>query len=146
MIFNVYHTPKNAHGLLQRRKIRLIEGNAKCRYLKFFTCTGTLWQVFYLSVSAPLLGFGVEKQFCRFGIWSNIQCITPVEALQPARSPPPSCYTLYKYSTWTPVLIHTGKGGGELTREKARGATVHKGSPVENTNMTDCIANLYKLY
>ncbi len=29
-----------------RRKIRLIEGNAKCRYLKKFTCKGTLRQVF----------------------------------------------------------------------------------------------------
>jgi hypothetical protein len=32
-----------------RRKIRLIERNAKCRYLKELTCKGTLWQVFYLS-------------------------------------------------------------------------------------------------
>ncbi len=24
------------------------------------------------------------------------------------------------------ILIHTGKGGGELTREKIRGAIVHK--------------------
>jgi hypothetical protein len=32
-----------------RRKIRLIECNAKCRYLKKLTCKGTLRQVFYLS-------------------------------------------------------------------------------------------------
>ncbi len=32
-----------------RRKIRLIESNAKCRYLKILTCKGTLRQVFYLS-------------------------------------------------------------------------------------------------
>jgi hypothetical protein len=32
-----------------RRKIRLIECNAKCRYLTKFTCKGTLPQVFYLS-------------------------------------------------------------------------------------------------
>jgi hypothetical protein len=32
-----------------------------------------------------------------------------------------------------------GEGVGELTREKVRGATVHK---VENTNMTDCISSL----
>jgi hypothetical protein len=36
-------------------------------------------------------------------------------------------YTVY-------VLIHTGKGEGELTREKVRRA-----KPVENTNMTDRI-------
>ncbi len=34
---------------LNRRKIRLIESNAKCRYLKKFTCKWTLRQVFYLS-------------------------------------------------------------------------------------------------
>jgi hypothetical protein len=32
-----------------RRRNRLIERNAKCRYLKNFTCKGTLRQVFYLS-------------------------------------------------------------------------------------------------
>jgi hypothetical protein len=32
-----------------RRKIRLIESNAKCRYLKQFTCKRTFRQVFYLS-------------------------------------------------------------------------------------------------
>ncbi len=31
------------------RKIRLIKCNAKCRYLKKFTCKGTLRQVFYLK-------------------------------------------------------------------------------------------------
>jgi hypothetical protein len=33
-------------NLLNRRKIRLIEGNAKCRYLKKFTCKGTWRKVF----------------------------------------------------------------------------------------------------
>jgi hypothetical protein len=28
--------------LLRRRKVRLIESNAKCRYLKKLTCEGTL--------------------------------------------------------------------------------------------------------
>jgi hypothetical protein len=37
------------------RKIRLIESNAKCCYLKKFTCKGTLRQVFYLSETPPLL-------------------------------------------------------------------------------------------
>jgi hypothetical protein len=32
-----------------RRKIRLIESNEKCRYLKKLTWKGTLRQVFYLS-------------------------------------------------------------------------------------------------
>jgi hypothetical protein len=33
------------HGLSVRRKIRLIEGNANCRHLKYVFCKGT-WQVF----------------------------------------------------------------------------------------------------
>jgi hypothetical protein len=41
---------------MNRRKIRLIECNAKCRYLKKLTCTGILGQVFYLS--EPLLSYG----------------------------------------------------------------------------------------
>ncbi len=41
---------------VMRRKIRLIECNAKCRYLKKSTCKVTLRQVFYLSeVSSPPL-------------------------------------------------------------------------------------------
>ncbi len=38
-----------------RRKIILIESNAKCRYLKKVTGKGTLWQVFYLSHTPPPL-------------------------------------------------------------------------------------------
>jgi len=38
------------------------------------------------------------------------------------------------------ILIQTGMGGGELTREKVRRAIDTK--PVENTNMTDCISNI----
>jgi hypothetical protein len=36
-------------SLSPRRKIRLIERNAKCRYLKKLTCKGTLRQLIYLS-------------------------------------------------------------------------------------------------
>ncbi len=35
-----------ARGEGGRRKIKIIESNAKCRYLKKFTCKGTTWQVF----------------------------------------------------------------------------------------------------
>ncbi len=36
------------------------------------------------------------------------------------------------------IIIHTVKGGGELTREKFREAIVHKAG--RNINMTDCIS------
>ncbi len=37
----------------------------------------------YLSEapSPPRFLFGVVKQFCRFGIWSNTQCVTSEDAL-----------------------------------------------------------------
>ncbi len=41
----------------KRREIRLIESNAKCRYLKKITCKGTLRQVFIRLRPPPLLGF-----------------------------------------------------------------------------------------
>jgi hypothetical protein len=47
------------HDGRARRKIRLIECNAKFRYIKKFTCKGTLRQVFYLSEapSPPLTSY-----------------------------------------------------------------------------------------
>jgi hypothetical protein len=41
----------------ERRKIRLIESNAKCRYLKKVICKGTLPQAFICMRPLPLLGF-----------------------------------------------------------------------------------------
>ncbi len=40
-----------------RREIRLIESNAKCRYLKKLACKGTLRQEFICLRPPPLLGF-----------------------------------------------------------------------------------------
>jgi hypothetical protein len=56
------------------------------------------------------------------------------EAPSPPMTPYPPSYTLYM-STY-----REGGRGGELTREKVRGAIVHK--PGRNTNMTDCISSL----
>jgi hypothetical protein len=90
-------------------------------------------KVFIYLRPPPLIGFfGVVKQFCRFGIWSNTQCITPEYALH-ITPPPPVTHCLY-----IPVLIHTGKwgGGGGVNWREGRGALV------ENTNMTNCISSL----
>jgi hypothetical protein len=46
------------------RKIRLIESNAKCRYLKKFTCEGTLRQVFICL--SPILAIGKNCSLVSF--------------------------------------------------------------------------------
>ncbi len=76
------------------RKIRLIECNAKCRYLNKLTSKGTFQQVFFLSEarSPPMIPY----------------------------SPPHAVYV------YTVHLFTHGSVGGELTKEKVRGAIVHK--------------------
>ncbi len=86
----------------RRRKIRLIESNAKCRHLKKLICKGTLRQ------------------------------------RPEAHNIPPPLHTVYVY---TVILIHTGKGGGELYQRKGYRGNRSQ-SWVENTNMTDCIFSL----
>jgi hypothetical protein len=89
--------PGNTWG---RRKIRLIESNAKCHYLKKLTCKGTLRQLFYLS-----------------------------EARSLAPSPySPSPYTLYTCIQRMYLFTQErgAMGRGELTREKVRAAIVHQ--------------------
>ncbi len=75
--------------------------------------------------SPPRFMFGMLKQFCKFGIWSNPQCLNPVDALHTTWSnPPPPCYTLYKY---IPLYFFTqGRGGGQPVTEKVRRALVYK--------------------
>jgi hypothetical protein len=79
------------------RKIRLIECNAKCRYLKKLICKGTLRQMFYLPEA-------------------------PSPPMTPYSASPYTLYTCIQY-----FYSHREVGeGGELTREKVRGAIVHK--------------------
>ncbi len=89
------------------------------------TRKGTLRQV--SGVPSPPRFCRVAKQFCRFGIWSNTQCITPVYALHITPSPLPpvthciECIDLYN------VHIQTGKGGGkEVNLRERRGPLVYK--------------------
>jgi hypothetical protein len=114
--------------------------NPKCRLFLKIDLSRDLAACIYKSEahSPPRFLFGVVKQFCRFKIWSNTQCITHVDVLHTTRSPPPLLH-IVQYRLYRPVLIHTGKGGGVNWRE-GRGALVHK--RVENANMTDCISSL----
>jgi hypothetical protein len=79
-----------------RRKIRLIESNAKCRYLTKLMCKGTLRQVFYLS-EAPSSSYDTI---------------------------PPPLHTVHVYTVLYTYSHREGRG--ELTKEKVRGAIFHK--------------------
>ncbi len=58
----------------------------------------------------------------------------------PMTSSPYTMYTCIQYVQYTYSHMEGGQGGGELTREKVRGAIVYKAG--RNTNMTDCISSL----
>jgi hypothetical protein len=67
--------------------------------------------------SPPRFLFGVVKQFCRFGIWSNTQQITPVDALNTTRSPHLLLHTVqYKLYVLTCTYSHREGVGGEFER------------------------------
>ncbi len=82
-----------------RRKIRLIESNVICRFLKKFPVKGLCGRCFTCLRPSPLL-------------WPH--------TLHP---PPPvtHCILVFMYN-----YSHGERGGGELTREKVRGAIIHK--------------------
>ncbi len=94
----------------KKGKIRLIENNAKCRYLKKLTSKGTLRQVFYLSEApSPPFLFRVVSNF----IGSESGQKQSVKLLQNMVSntaqhlhPLPATHSLYV------LYFEFGKGGG----------------------------------
>ncbi len=57
------------HKGLLRRKIRLMEGNAKCRHLKKLTCNGTLLQVFVRVYRLEIANF--LRTFSHVGMFNQ---------------------------------------------------------------------------
>jgi hypothetical protein len=84
-------------GLDSMDRIALKTPNPKCRL--FLKIEGYLAACVYLSEapSPPRFLLGVVKQFCRFLIRSNTQCITLVDALHTTWSPPSLLHTVYLY-------------------------------------------------
>ncbi len=81
--------------------------------------------------------FGVVKQFCSFGIWSNTQCITPVDALHTTWSPP--LHTVY-----IPLYLFT-EGRGEVNQWKgSRGTSSQEGSKIPTWLSVSPVYKLYK--
>jgi hypothetical protein len=95
-----------------RRKIRLIEGNAKCPQLKKLTCKGTLRQVFIRVYRFSHVGI-----FVHFGICTLLCCPSPLLSGSTFPHPPLPCINKYTariqwvrmvgMGFWASVLIIT---------------------------------------
>ncbi len=108
----------------KRRKIRLIEGNAKCRRLKYLTCIGTLQQVFICLRPHPLLdswlGWSSNVEGSESGQMQSVQLLQNMVSNRTLYPTPSPLHTVYVYS----ILIHTGKGRGvEFNQREGRAAT-----------------------
>ncbi len=90
---------------------KLIDSNPKCRLFLKIDLKRDMAAGVYLSEapSPPRFWFGVVKQFCRFRILSNTQCLSPAYALHTTRSPSPNTYCTYSHK-------EGGEGGGEPVR------------------------------
>ncbi len=98
--------------LLTRRKIRIIEGNAKCRRLKKLTYIGTLRQVlisvYWLEIANVLSAFSHVGIFDpALWMWSVLSPVAPLPSLW-FFSPPVPFPCVNKYTVYT----HTVCGGG----------------------------------
>ncbi len=114
----------------------LTYGNAKCCYLKKLTCKGNLLHAF-----TSLLGFylGWQGNFVpnlvRYRVLNYCRIRTPTQLNNPP--PPPS----HKLSVYNVLWLWKG-GGGRWTREKFRGAIVHKAGSKIPTWLT--VSPVYK--
>jgi hypothetical protein len=90
------------------RKVRLIESNAKCRYLKIYTCKGTLRQVFICLRPTPLLGFclGWSGNFVgsESGQFHSVKLLQNMVSNRTQHLPPPPSHTV--------CTLSQGRGGG----------------------------------
>ncbi len=118
-------------------------------------CDGSLGGLMQMLVSCALL----SPTSCWYTAVPTLTIVMNQESNHPwhAGPSPPPLYTLY---TCILYAYSHREGGGEITRVKVRGATVHKAGSkiptcwlyyqsintcrkVENSNMTDCITSLY---
>jgi hypothetical protein len=135
LLYTVISVISCDHGL-----INYTDAKAKCRHLKKLNWKGTLRQVFICLRPPPLLGFCL-------GWSSNFVCSQSgqIQSVTILQNPVPSpLHTAYVYTVHG-ILIHTRKGGGgSWTREKVRGATVHKAGSKIPTWLT--VSPVYKLW
>ncbi len=103
-----------------RRKIRLIEDNAKCLHLKNWHVKRLCGRVFSVwGPSPPRTLFGVVKQFHKFWMWSDTECKTLAEyALQQNPIYPPCTLYTYVYMYSILTVFTQGRGRGELNQRE----------------------------
>ncbi len=128
----------------KRRKIRLIENNAKSRHLKKLTCKWTSRQVFICLMPPPLIGFCLG--WCGNFVGSESGQIQSVKLLQNMvsnRTQHPIPSQPHTVCTYSSVLWHR-EGGGRWTREKVIWAIVYKAGSKIPTWLT--VSPVYELY
>jgi hypothetical protein len=74
-----------------------------------------------ISLKTPTLNVGFSYKLTSKGPWRQVFI-----CLRPPIPSPPRCYTLYEYIILYLFTQVGGEWGGELTREKVRGAMLHK--------------------
>ncbi len=125
----------------RRRKIRLIEGNAKCRHLKRVTWIGTLRRVFICLRPPPLpdycLGWSGNFIGSESGQIQSVQLLQNVVSNRTQHPPPPLSHTLFVYT----VLWHRtwGHWGGAIVHKA--GSKIPTWLPVSQIN-TCCKVHL----
>ncbi len=122
---------------LDRRKIRLVDTNSKCRHLKKLTCIGTSRQVFICLRPPPLLGYCLGWSINFVGSESGqIQSVKLLQNVVSNRTqyplPLPAIHCLYIHVHY--CILNTGK---------VRGTIVHKAESKISTWLT--VSLVYKL-
>jgi hypothetical protein len=135
---------RNMRQPSDRRKIRLIESNAKCRYLQKFTSKRTFVTV---SEGPPLLSFSLGWWRSNYvgsesGQKQSVKLLQNMVSNTTQYPPPPSKpHTVCIYYT---LSLGRGEGWGRWTREKVRGAIVYKAGLRIPTWLT--VSPVYKLF
>jgi hypothetical protein len=105
---------------LLRRKIRLIESNAKCRHLKKFNCIGTLRQMLICLRPPTLLGYclGWSSNFV-VSESGQIQSVKLLQNMvQQDSNPPPTPSQPLTVCTCIYCTLTQGRGGGGVNQRE----------------------------
>ncbi len=109
--------------------INYVDTKAKCRHLKKLTCKGTLRQVFICLRFSPLrvfLGWSSNLVGSQSDQIQSVKLMQNMLSNRTPYPPPPHTHCMRIYGTVYLFTQERGEGGESWTREKIRGATVHR--------------------